>query len=160
MISAFQIWTSVGALVGTIVDNFTAHIAGRNSYIIPLGIIYILPGIMSIGLFLIPESPRWLMQHGKAEKARKSLRWLRPGPDVEVDEELDDIQAALASDTELHSGVGFWDMFSNPIDRRRTILAVCALTVQGGSGAMYIIGKASRWLSGPHCLTWRASQLP
>jgi len=139
MISAFQIWTSVGTLVGTVIDNFTAKIAGRNSYIIPLGIIYVIPAIMAIGLFLIPESPRWLMQKGKADQARKSLRWLRPGTDGEVAGELGEIQAALDADAELQRGVGFWDMFANPIDRRRTILAVCALTVQGRSGAMYII---------------------
>ena len=80
MISTFQIWTSVGTLVGTIVDNFTAPIQGRQSYLIPLGIIYVVPFLMAIGLLFIPESPRWLMQQNKHEKALKSLRWLRPTP--------------------------------------------------------------------------------
>jgi len=53
-LSAFQTWTSLGSLIGTIVDNFTAPIAGRNAYIIPLGLIYIIPAFIAIGLFLIP----------------------------------------------------------------------------------------------------------
>lgn len=58
MISVFQIWTSIGTLIGTVVDNATSNFLGRGSYLIPLGIIYIIPVLMSIGLFFIPESPR------------------------------------------------------------------------------------------------------
>lgn len=53
-LAAFQFWTSIGSLVGTIVDNFTAKIEGRDSYIIPLGLIYIVPVIIFVGLFFIP----------------------------------------------------------------------------------------------------------
>jgi len=44
---------------------------------------------------------------------------------------------------ELGSSVGVWDMFANQIDRRRTILAVGAVTLQAASGSMFIIGKSS-----------------
>lgn len=146
MISSFQVWTSVGTLVGTVVDNFTQTIDGRESYLIPLGLIYIIPVIMSVGLVFIPESPRWLAQHGSLDKARKSLRWHRPGTDAEIDQELRNIQAALETETSKESSVAVWDMFRDPVDRRRTILAVCALTVQGASGAMYMIGmSAASW---------------
>lgn len=53
-LSSFQFWTSIGSLVGTIVDNYTAPIHGRNAYIIPLGLIYIVPVIIAVGLFFIP----------------------------------------------------------------------------------------------------------
>ncbi|KAK3938546.1 putative glucose transporter rco-3 [Diplogelasinospora grovesii] len=139
MISSFQVWTSVGSLVGTVVDNFTAKIEGRDSYLIPLGLIYILPAFMSVGLFFIPESPRWLMQHGKIEQARKALAWHRPYPQAMIDEEITDIQAAIEHENSTAQHAGVMEMFANPIDRRRTILAVCALTVQGASGAMYMI---------------------
>ena len=141
MISSFQVWTSVGALVGTVVDNFTAKIDGRDSYMIPLGLVFIVPAIMSVGLLLIPESPRWLAQDGKLEQARKSLRWHRPGPDSAIDREMRIITDALDHEAASVNSVAVWDMFRNPIDRRRTILATCALTVQGASGAMYMIGE-------------------
>lgn len=140
MISSFQIWTSVGSLIGTIVDNFTAKMMGRESYLIPLGLIYIVPVIMSVGLLIIPESPRWLLEHGHKEKALKSLLWHRPYDQAEAEEELKDMQEALEGEMNTKKNAAIKDMWTHPIDRRRTILAVCAITLQGASGAMYMIG--------------------
>ncbi|CAK7200470.1 hypothetical protein SEUCBS139899_003166 [Sporothrix eucalyptigena] len=139
MISAFQVWTSVGSLVGTIVDNFTASIEGKNSYIIPLGIIYVIPGLLFIAIFFIPESPRWLMDQGKYDQARVALRWLRPYSDDVVEAEAQEIQDGLEAERALNAGVTLMDLVRNPIDRRRTLLAVGALSTQGASGAMYMI---------------------
>ncbi|KAK4118829.1 general substrate transporter [Parathielavia appendiculata] len=139
MISSFQVWTSVGTLVGTVVDNFTAKIDGKDAYLIPLGLIYIVPVFISLGLPFVPESPRWLAQHGKLNRARKALRWLRPGTESEIEQEVRDIQAALETEMSREKSVAVWDMFRNAVDRRRTMLATCALTVQGASGAMYMI---------------------
>lgn len=94
LLSAFQFWTSFGTLIGTIVDNFTSPLAGKASYLIPLGIIYVIPFFIAIGLFFIPESPRWLMEKGKTEQAKQSLHWLRPNKDA-VDAELFSIQEAI-----------------------------------------------------------------
>jgi MFS transporter, SP family, sugar:H+ symporter len=139
---SFQYWTSIGTLVGTVIDNFASKMDGKRSYIIPLGIVYIVPGILMLGMFLIPESPRWLLQQGKTEKARKSLRWLRPKL-LEIDNEFAEMQASLELETQSQSGVGIIDLFRDPVDRRRTILSVCAVTIQAASGAMYVIGESS-----------------
>lgn len=143
MISIFMCWTSIGSLIGTIIDNFTAKIIGKNSYIIPLGLIYIIPVILCGGIFFIPESPRWLLQKGKKEEAHKAMMWLRPYPET-VDAEIADIQAAIDMELSLADGVSVWDMFTNPVDRRRTVLAVCGVTLQAASGAMYMIGELSQ----------------
>lgn len=139
MISSFQVWVSVGSLVGTVVDNFTAKIMNRNSYLIPLGLIYIVPILMFVGLLFIPESPRWLLEHGHKDKALKSLLWHRPYGQAEVEEEIRDMQQALEGETKAKKNAAIKDMWTNPVDRRRTILSICAITLQGASGAMYII---------------------
>lgn len=141
MISSFQVWTSVGSLVGTIVDNFTSKILTRESYLIPLGLVFLIPTIMSIGLLFIPESPRWLLEHGHKEKALKSLLWHRPYGQLEAEEEAKDIQEALENEMRIKQSAGIKDMFSSASDRRRTILAIGAISLQGASGAMYMIGE-------------------
>jgi MFS transporter, SP family, sugar:H+ symporter len=140
MISSFQFFTSFGTLVGTIVDNFTAKINGRDSYLIPLGLIYIVPVILSIALLFIPESPRWLVQYRTTERAKKSLKWLRPSEDM-VAPELEDIIISIEKEKDIASKVSIWDMFRNPIDRRRTVIAVAGVSLQGASGAMFMIGE-------------------
>lgn len=142
MISVFQSWTSIGSLVGTVVDNATHSIPGKDSYLIPLGIIYVVPVLMSIGLFFIPESPRWLLLVEKNDQARRSLMWMRPHQDA-VQEEMDDIQAAILAEKELATSASFIDIWKNPVDRRRTLLAVAAVSIQAASGAMFMIGTST-----------------
>ncbi|KAK5118700.1 hypothetical protein LTR85_007906 [Meristemomyces frigidus] len=137
LLSAFQFWTSFGTLIGTIVDNFTAPLPGKVSYLIPLGLIYVVPFFIAIGLFFNPESPRWLMEKGKTEKAKKSLLSLRPNRDA-VDAELFSIQEAI-DEAKANSGKAlFFEMFRGT-DLRRTMLAVGAVNTQAASGAMFMI---------------------
>lgn len=134
--------SSQGTLIGTIVDWATAPIQSKAAYLIPLGIIYVVPLILTTILFFIPESPRWLILQGKYDQGRAALKWLRPdGSDV--DSEAKEIRAAIEIEMELGRGVGLLDMFRNPVDRRRTFLAVCGVTLQAASGSMFIIGESS-----------------
>ena len=124
--------------MGTVVDNFTSKIDGKNCYLIPLSLIFIVPVIISVGLFLIPETPRYLIEKGKVEEARKALLWLRPtGYNIEA--ELLEIQTASAEEKETKKATGWLDLFRDPIDRRRTLLAVAAVSTQAASGAFFMI---------------------
>ncbi|KAH3913600.1 hypothetical protein HBH56_105240 [Parastagonospora nodorum] len=138
MISVFQIWTSIGTLVGTVIDNATHDIDGRNSYIIPLATIYFVPVVISIGLFFIPESPRWLMLMDKPEQASKAMLWLRPDHSI-VPAELAEIQAAIDAEKATKDTANFVDIWRDPVDRRRTLLSIAAISTQAASGAMFMI---------------------
>jgi MFS transporter, SP family, sugar:H+ symporter len=139
MISVFQSWTSIGTLIGTVIDNATHALPGRPSYLIPLGVIYVVPALMSVGLFFIPESPRWLALMDRDEMALKSLLWMRP-QDGDITEEFEEIRAAIKVEKESKNAAAWMDLWRDPVDRRRTLLAVAAISIQAASGAMFIIG--------------------
>jgi SP family sugar:H+ symporter-like MFS transporter len=137
-ISAFLYWTSFGTLVGTVIDNSTSKDTSKNAYIISLGIVHVVPLILSIGLFFIPESPRWLLATGKEAKAEQALQRLRPRGWA-VSTEFQQMKDALEAERQIQSGVGIVDLFRNPIDRRRTFLSIASVTSQAASGSMFII---------------------
>jgi facilitated trehalose transporter len=40
------------------------------------------PVMLLIALFLLPESPVWLMSHGYVDRAAAALEWLRNGRNI------------------------------------------------------------------------------
>jgi SP family sugar:H+ symporter-like MFS transporter len=135
--------------VGTVIDNATHEMHGRNSYLIPLATIYAVPVIITIGLFFIPESPRWLMLVDKPEQASKSMLWLRPDQ-AAVPEELAEIQAAIDMEKATKSTANFIDIWKDPVDRRRTLLSIAAISTQAASGAMFMIAYGTYFFQMAH----------
>jgi len=115
----------------------------KSAYLIPLGLIYIVPFFLTIGMFFIPESPRWLLQQEQPTKARKALVWLRP-KDSNIEPELAEMEATILADKELEKTANLFDLVRDPVDRRRTLLAIGAISTQAASGAMFMIGKTRR----------------
>jgi SP family sugar:H+ symporter-like MFS transporter len=96
------------------------------------------PVVISVGLFFIPESPRWLMLVDKPVQASKAMLWLRPDP-ATVPAELAEIQAAIDAEKATKDTANFMDIWRDPVDRRRTLLSIAAISTQAASGAMFMI---------------------
>ncbi|KAE8843850.1 hypothetical protein HRS9122_04953 [Pyrenophora teres f. teres] len=144
-LTGFNFFVSFGTLIGTIVDWATAKRPDKSAYLIPLGLIYVFPLIILCTIWWVPESPRWLILQGRFEEGVKALQWLRPQRH-DSRAEAEAIRAAIEREKESSSGIGWWDMFGNPVDRRRTLLAVGAVLLQAASGSMFIIAYKAYFL--------------
>lgn len=65
--------TSLGALIGVLIDNYTTKYQMRISYLIPLGVILVVPVFLSLGLMFLPESLRHYIRLGSEAKTEDGI---------------------------------------------------------------------------------------
>ncbi len=87
LVSLNQLMITIGILLSYIVGVIFTPIEGWR-YMFGVALIPAL--ILGIGMFRLPESPRWLFEHGRLDKAREVLS--RSRSPQEVDQELQEMQ--------------------------------------------------------------------
>merc|ERR1712000_272925 len=80
LVSGYQFCITIGIMLASIVCNFTQDRPDSGSYRIPIGIQFAWGTILAVGLFFLPDSPRFYVKKGKLEQARKVLGRLRGQP--------------------------------------------------------------------------------
>ncbi|CAF1564288.1 unnamed protein product [Adineta ricciae] len=104
IVSGYQWFITIGLLIAAIVNNGTKDIMSYNCYRIPLGIQLIWAAILAGGMFLLPESPRYLILKERVEQATKSQARLA-SKSVDHPDVQNDIQEIVAN-TELMKQYG------------------------------------------------------
>jgi sugar porter (SP) family MFS transporter len=89
-VSLFQLAITVGILLAYIVDYGFARLEGWRWM---FGLAVLPAAVFALGMFYLPESPRWLARQGQQAKARQVLARIRGTPDV--DEEMREIENGL-----------------------------------------------------------------
>ncbi|KKY21359.1 putative monosaccharide transporter [Phaeomoniella chlamydospora] len=149
IVSGYQFCITVGILLASCVDYATQNRNDSGSYRIPIAIQIAWAIILAIGLFLLPESPRYFVKRGKLDKASEVLARLR---DQNRESEL--IQDELAEIIANHeyelsvipSGSYFnsWlncfrgSLFVSSSNLRRTILGTSLQMMQQWTGVNFI----------------------
>lgn len=124
-----QFMLGVGALIATAIGYGTyTSIDDSNSgqWRIPLGIQNLPAVILAALILFFPESPRWLIDHGREEEGLKTLAKLHANGDVNdtwVRAEFDQIQERLALEHEA-SAKSYSELFTDKSCFRRLWLAI------------------------------------
>lgn len=79
IVGTYQLSIGLGGLLINSVCRGTSTLSDDRAWRIPLGLFYIVPTIILSLIFFVPESPRWLLLHGREEEAKSNLRKLRVG---------------------------------------------------------------------------------
>lgn len=113
IVSGYQFCITLGILLANCVVYSTQNRADTASYRIPIGVQFIWALILGIGLFLLPESPRYHVRKGHLESAAKALSIIRgQGIDSEyIRDELAEIIANHEYETQRiphTSYIGSW----------------------------------------------------
>jgi len=90
-VSLFQLAITVGILGAYLVDYGFAASGGWRWM---LGLAVVPGALLGLGMLAMPETPRWLAKHGRAESARKVLARIRGTKDAEA--EFREIQSTLS----------------------------------------------------------------
>ncbi|KAG9957031.1 MFS transporter, partial [Aureobasidium melanogenum] len=79
LVMFWQLWVVIGIFLG-FCANVIVKDVGRIAWRLQLGSAFIPSFILMVGIYFCPESPRWLMKHGKIAKGFQSMSKLRAHP--------------------------------------------------------------------------------
>ncbi|EIW83368.1 general substrate transporter [Coniophora puteana RWD-64-598 SS2] len=107
-----------------------------------------LPSVLQVLLlWMVPESPRWLVGQGKEEEALRVLAYYHAKGnehDPLVEYEFEEIKTAIRMDRESATNVGWVSLFKTPGNRKRVrvIVALAFFSQWSGSGLVsYYLNK-------------------
>ncbi|KAK8196627.1 hypothetical protein M8818_006792 [Zalaria obscura] len=125
IMSFWQMFYSVGSFIAYWINYAcTKHTATLGEWDWKMVVIFqmLMPIIIIIQVFFIPETPRWYIQHGnKLDKARNSLRRVRDS-EQEVEDEILMIREALEFEKEAISST-YSALWKDRSVRKRLLLA-------------------------------------
>ncbi|WRT63103.1 uncharacterized protein IL334_000006 [Kwoniella shivajii] len=132
LVMFWQLWVVAGIFLG-FCANVIVKDTGRIAWRLQLGSAFIPAFILMLGIWFTPESPRWLMKHGKYDKAFHSFLKLRAHPIISA---RDYYYSYVIYQEELSvaAGSNYWtrmaDCFRIPRIRRANYAASTVMIAQ------------------------------
>ena len=133
LVSMFQLLITVGILAAYLSDKGFADNNNLESWR-PMLWVGVFPAlILFVGMFFLPETPRWLMSKGREEEARKVL------DRIEEQEFVDGSIAAMKSDIAIDASQASWKEIFKPWLRNALIIAAGIMFFQQFVGINTVI---------------------
>lgn len=138
LVGLYELGWQIGGLVGFWINYGvnTTMAPSKSQWLIPFAVQLIPGGLLLVGAFFIPESPRWLFSKGRREEGMEVLCWMRnlDRSDIYIVEEVSYIDEDLER-FRREVGAGFWKPFLSLKERRvqwRFLLGALLFVFQNG----------------------------
>lgn len=133
LVSMFQLLITVGILAAYLSDHAFADNNNLECWRPMLWVGVIPAVILFVGMFFLPETPRWLMSKGREEESRKILNR------IENEEFVENSIAAMKSDIDIDKSQANWKEIFKPWLRNALIIAAGIMFFQQFVGINTVI---------------------
>ena len=150
LVCAYQLSITIGLLSASVINILTSKIHNAAAYRIPLGLQIIPALILSGGLLILPETPRFLVKKGHTEAAGLSLSRLRR-LDITHPALIEELQEIIANHQyELSLGPATYKdaLFGSPKLGRRTLTGCVLQMLQQLTGINFIMYYSTSFFAG------------
>lgn len=150
LVCAYQLSITIGLLSSSVVNIITSRLENSAAYRIPLGLQLVPALILTAGLMLLPETPRFLVKQGRHDAAGMSLSRLRR-LDITHPALVDELQEIIANHQyELTLGPDTYkDIFvGSPHLGRRTFTGCGLQMLQQLTGINFIMYYSTTFFDG------------
>jgi len=113
LVSLYQLTIVTGILLGFLSNYWLVDIDSVNNWRIMLSVMSVPALIFLIGLFFVPESPRWLLMKGEEQKARRILEKINGK--AHADREVEMIRNTSADGADSGYKTVFSKVFRKPL---------------------------------------------
>ncbi|CAH0026362.1 unnamed protein product [Clonostachys rhizophaga] len=137
MTSLFQCFFYLGAIASSWITFGTSSMKGSEwSWRIPSILQVFFPIVQIVGLYFVPESPRWLIAKGRLSEARATFaKYHAAGDDSHplVDYEMSEITSHIETERAV-AGMGWLSLVRTKADRKRMAICVFSAFISNWSG--------------------------
>lgn len=149
IVSGYQFCITIGLMLASCVDYGTQNRTDSGSYRIPIALQMLWALILAIGLFILPESPRYFVRKNQLEKAAHVLARVRGQPQDSdyIKQELAEIVANNEYEMQAMPQGGYFttwmscfkgSLFSPNSNLRRTVLGTSLQMMQQWTGVNFV----------------------
>ncbi|KAH7152784.1 general substrate transporter [Dactylonectria macrodidyma] len=138
LLMCWQLTLSVSQIIAAAINRGVVSNNTSFAYRFPIGFQLLFPALILLGIWWVPESPRWLLRENRPKDAALALRLLHRD-DKEYDPGLavrrieDDLIRERASE----AAGGWAQLVTDPIERRKVVYSAGALVAQQINGIQW-----------------------
>lgn len=134
----WQLTLSVSQIIAAGINKGVETNTTTFAYRFPIGFQLLFPAIILLGIWWVPESPRWLLRRSRPDQARKSLVSLRrEDPAYDPEPLMRTIREDLDHEAKEEQESGWLQLITDPVERRKVVYSAGALVAQQINGIQW-----------------------